>query len=142
MLWEYPSRDLEPKIILTIQVISTITPSADHLLNALWHLKSFDHHQCDAILFQRRLEIGGAFYPDKPRLQRDTVYTGTLFAIFWTALAVAGVRLTWLPRNRRTKIGEGRFFVPVGVIVGLGFIWLQLDAVVRYVDTCRRVLPH
>ena len=111
-----------------------------HFFDALLHLRSFDHGQCDALLTRQRATIPMAFQFDKVSSQRDTVYSSWIFLLFALVLVVGLIRKSSSAQYEGTWAGNtrfGPFIVLAGVIIMMA---LQVAGTISYIDTCRALL--
>jgi hypothetical protein len=112
--------------------------SLDHLVVSLSQLHSFSHSQCDAILQARHIDVVNAYNPRKSGFERDTVYFGLYWIVGWLLAVLTALGFTWRRKdpNRRTA----RLVLPFFALFGLGMLYVQLQAMAEYVDTCQRLL--
>lgn len=109
-----------------------------HLVVSLGQLRSFSHSQCDAILQARQIEVVNAYNPRKSGFERDTVYFGLYWVVGWLLVVLTVLGFSWRSKdpNRRTA----RLVLPLFALAGLGGLYVQLQAMAEYVDTCQRLL--
>jgi hypothetical protein len=109
-----------------------------HFITSLLHLWSFNHAQCDAILQRRGIEVMNAYNPDKSGVGRDAVYFGFFWIFGWLVLVGGMLFLAWRREDKRAR--TGRIVLPLFLVLGLFMLYVQLRAMVQYVDTCRQLL--
>jgi hypothetical protein len=109
-----------------------------HMITALSQLWSFSHVQCDAVLQSRHIEVLNAYSPSKSGWERDGVYFGFFWGTGWLALCLGMLILSWRRQDPTSK--TGRLVLPFFLLFGLGLLCVQLQAMARYVDVCRRAL--
>lgn len=109
-----------------------------HLVTSLSQLSSFDHSRCDAILQARQIEVINAYNPGKSGFERDSVYFGFYWAVGWLALVSASIIASWRRSDKNSK--SLRFILPAFFLFGLGMLYVQLQAMAEYADTCKRLL--
>jgi hypothetical protein len=110
----------------------------DHLIVSLSQLQSFDHSQCDATLQARRIEVVNAYNPFKTGFERDSVYFGLYWGIGWLLLVLAGIFVSWRREDKNSK--PARLVLPFFFLFGLGSLYVHVQAMAEYVDTCKRLL--
>ena len=110
----------------------------EHLIVSLSHLASFDHSRCDAILQARGIEVINAYNPRKSGFERDSVYFGLFWGIGWLLLVLASLVVSWRRKDKNSKIS--RQVLPFFLLFGLGLLYVHLQAMAEYVDTCERLL--
>jgi len=112
----------------------------EHFISSLLLLFSFDHAKCDAILQARNISVANAYDPAKTNM-RDSVYFGFWFVLCWETLVVASAIWAWRRANEsRPNIGVQRFGLPIFGLFGVFFLYLQLSAMVKYVETCTSLM--
>jgi len=111
-----------------------------HFVASLGRLTSFNHARCDAILHQRNITIVGAYQPEKGSAERDTVYVGFAYLVFWFTVMASVLRESRLPENRGTMFGQVRHLAPFFVLMGLFCFALQLHAAAEYADVCSKLV--
>jgi hypothetical protein len=117
--------------------VNFILASLSNVAQALLQLFSFNHAQCNAILQRTGTYIPNAYNPAKPR--PDSTYEGLGVALVgvavWTAIAWRAWRV-----DRHSKFGRYRYGLLVFVFLSFASVYLQLDGIADYVDSCRRLL--
>jgi hypothetical protein len=109
-----------------------------HMVSSLAQLRSFSHEKCDAILQRRHIEVINAYNPDKSGWERDTVYSGLYWLVGWLLFVV--VSLVGSFRSRETSMRWTRIGLAFFLVIGLGIVFVQLQAMSEYVDVCRGLL--
>lgn len=112
--------------------------SLAHLVVSLSQLQSFSHSRCDAILQARQIEIVNAYSPRKSGFERDTVYFGFYWIVGWLLVVLTGLVFSW--RSKDTNRRAARLVLPFFALAGLGMLYVQLQAMAEYADTCQRLL--
>ena len=112
--------------------------SFGHLVVSLSQLHSFSHSRCDAIFQARQIEVVNAYNPRKSGFERDTVYFGLYWIVGWLLLVLAGLVLSWRSKDPNRRMA--RLVLPFFALAGLGGLYVQLQAMAEYVDTCQRLL--
>ena len=103
-------------------------------------LFSFDHAKCDAILQARNIEVVNAYEPGKAPGWRDYVYFGFWWVLVWETLVVAAAIWEWKHPRSTPRSGWNRIALTAFSVFGLFFMYLQLSAMVKYVDTCTSLM--
>ena len=104
-------------------------------MSSLLSLFSFDHSKCDAILQLRHIDIPNAFTPDKPL--GDSVYIGFWWVVIWEALIVTWCVQMW---KRQDPDPVVKYLLLPFAALGLYCLFLLLEGMVNYIDTCKSVL--
>jgi len=86
----------------------------------------------------RDIEVVNVFNPHKPGFERDTVYLGLYWAAGWLFVVLAAWVASWRRADAHSK--TLRIVIPLAFLFGSVCLYVQLQAMAEYADTCRRLL--